>query len=76
MSRTYTTVRYGQSTLSYRPLTATLGLVQNFASRMMVWEKRMVERQNLAEMDDRILRDMGIDRMAATQEAEKPFWKP
>jgi len=36
----------------------------------------MVERQNLAEMDDRILRDMGIDRMAATQEAEKPFWKP
>ena len=76
MSRTYTTVRYGQSTLSYRPLTATLGLVQNVASRMMVWEKRMVERQNLAEMDDRILRDMGIDRMAATQEAEKPFWKP
>ena len=75
MSRTYTTVRYGQPTLSYRPLTAILGSVLRTASLLNVWEKRMVERQNLADMDDRILRDMGIDRMSANQEAEKPFWR-
>ena len=75
MSRTCTTVRYGQPTLSYRPLAAILGPVLRIASLLNVWEKRMVERQNLAEMDDRILRDMGIDRMSATREAEKPFWR-
>lgn len=75
MSRTYTTVRYGQPTLSYRPLNTILGPVLRIASLLNVWEKRMVERQNLAEMDDRILRDMGIDRMSANQEAEKPFWR-
>jgi uncharacterized protein YjiS (DUF1127 family) len=28
----------------------------------------------LAELDDRLLRDIGIDRQAAMREAERPFW--
>ena len=38
------------------------------------WQKRAEMRHRLAEMDDRLLADMGITRRDATREAEKPFW--
>ena len=31
-------------------------------------------RKQLAELDDRLLRDIGIDRARARNEAEKGFW--
>jgi uncharacterized protein YjiS (DUF1127 family) len=31
-------------------------------------------RKQLAELDDRLLRDIGIDRAKARNEAEKGFW--
>ena len=35
---------------------------------------RQRERRALAEMDDRALRDIGINRLDAMREANKPFW--
>ncbi|MGY8998213.1 MAG: DUF1127 domain-containing protein, partial [Alphaproteobacteria bacterium] len=32
-------------------------------------------RAALRNLDDRLLRDMGIDRAAASKEARRPFWK-
>lgn len=32
------------------------------------------QRQRLEDLDDRLLRDIGIDRMIAKHEAERPFW--
>ena len=31
-------------------------------------------RRQMAQLDERLLRDIGLDRMAARQEAEKGYW--
>lgn len=42
---------------------------------LMRWQERAEERYALAELDDRLLRDIGLDRIAAAREARKPFWQ-
>jgi len=37
--------------------------------------ERAEQRRALAELEDRMLRDVGISRSDALREAEKPFWK-
>ncbi len=37
---------------------------------------RQRQRRALAELDDRLLRDVGLTRDQAQDEAHKPFWKP
>ncbi len=49
--------------------------VVSLPSTMMTWQERAATRAALEELDQRLLRDMGIDRSTATQEARKPFWK-
>jgi len=39
------------------------------------WATLRRERLDLAELDDRMLRDIGIDRITARREAERPFWE-
>lgn len=36
---------------------------------------RARQRQQLAALDDRLLRDIGLDRSAAQRESEKPAWR-
>lgn len=33
------------------------------------------QRRTLAELDDHMLRDIGISRAEAIEEAQKPFWR-
>lgn len=40
-----------------------------------VWNQRAWQRQHLAELDVRLLKDVGITPAAAAREAKKPFWK-
>ncbi|MBE9557166.1 MAG: DUF1127 domain-containing protein [Proteobacteria bacterium] len=42
---------------------------------LQLWYERSRQRRRLAQMDDRLLRDIGIDRIAAMEEAAKPFWR-
>ncbi len=42
---------------------------------LLVWQGRVAGRRHLLELDDRLLDDMGIDRVAAEAEAAKPFWR-
>jgi uncharacterized protein YjiS (DUF1127 family) len=35
---------------------------------------RRQQRQDLLELDDHLLKDIGLSRAAARKEAEKPFW--
>ena len=37
--------------------------------------RRQRQRTNLAQLDDRMLRDMGISRLVAERESRKPFWR-
>jgi uncharacterized protein YjiS (DUF1127 family) len=41
-----------------------------------VWHERAVARHELAELDDYILRDIGMTRGDVMREADKPFWQP
>ncbi len=42
-----------------------------------IWDAQMRarERAHLAELDERMLRDMGITRLDVAGEADKPFWR-
>ena len=42
---------------------------------LIAWQTRAQARGALRLMDERLLRDMGIDRAEAFHEANKPFWK-
>jgi uncharacterized protein YjiS (DUF1127 family) len=42
---------------------------------MRIWSSRISERQALAELDDRFLKDIGVSREEAVREAAKPFWQ-
>jgi uncharacterized protein YjiS (DUF1127 family) len=37
--------------------------------------ERWQQRQTLIELDDHIVRDVGISREQAVREAQKPFWR-
>ncbi|MDD9914923.1 MAG: DUF1127 domain-containing protein [Rhodospirillaceae bacterium] len=45
------------------------------ACTVQVWRERARQRQTLATLNDRMLADIGIDRVAANVEASKPFWR-
>lgn len=66
LPRTYSTWRARRERI--HPLAATWVL---FAS----WIERSRQRDALAALDDRQLRDLGITRVDAERECEKPFWK-
>jgi uncharacterized protein YjiS (DUF1127 family) len=42
---------------------------------MKVWYERSKQRRHLLELDDYLLRDIGLDRITAIREAAKPFWR-
>jgi uncharacterized protein YjiS (DUF1127 family) len=49
--------------------------VVRFADSLGEWLRRGRSRRLLAQMDDRMLHDIGITRDTALSEHEKPFWR-
>jgi uncharacterized protein YjiS (DUF1127 family) len=47
----------------------------SLADRLMSWIERTRSRRALSQFDDRMLRDIGIDRGTAYNEVQKPFWQ-
>jgi uncharacterized protein YjiS (DUF1127 family) len=47
----------------------------NPAVAILLWMERVRERRALAELDDRLLRDIGLTRADVWQEIRKPFWR-
>jgi uncharacterized protein YjiS (DUF1127 family) len=43
---------------------------------VLLWMERSRQRRALAELDDRLLRDIGLTRDEARRECANPFWKP
>ena len=39
------------------------------------WIERTRQRQALADLDDHMLRDIGVTRVEAARECRKPFWR-
>ena len=48
--------------------------VVDFAATLSAWQERARQRRELMELDDHLLRDIGISRADAAKEAVKPFW--
>lgn len=48
---------------------------RSFGGILSLWNQRIVERQQMLAMDDRLLRDIGISREEMLREARKPFWR-
>lgn len=57
----------------WRALAACLAGGANAVSASM---DRGRQRRRLAELDDYLLRDIGVTRAEARRECAKPFWKP
>ncbi len=50
-------------------------VLPSILDRLDLWRERARTRRRLLTLDDRLLRDIGISRAEAWQEASKPFWK-
>ncbi|SBW01940.1 hypothetical protein KL86APRO_11512 [uncultured Alphaproteobacteria bacterium] len=50
-------------------------VMMRYVETLGTWERRAEQRRDLAELDDRALRDIGRSRAEAAEEAAKPFWR-
>ncbi len=44
--------------------------------RLLLWTERAGQRHRLAELNDHMLRDIGLSRADVMAEVSKPFWRP
>ena len=61
----------GVATRGAGPLRAGLARV---VARLLDWHELARQRQALAALDDHMLKDIGLSRADARQEADRPFW--
>lgn len=59
-------------TPSQRPRSSSL--VGKLLDVLFAWQERANQRHCLAQLDDRLLRDVGLDRIDVEREVAKPFW--
>ena len=51
------------------------GTFTAFSQIFQTWRQRARQRQELAQLDHRTLRDLGLSEGSARFEANKPFWR-
>lgn len=51
------------------------GFFGRVLATVLLWQARAHERHILGTLDDRMLRDIGLDRADISREADKPFWR-
>ncbi len=49
--------------------------IQNGVATAFGWWDRARQRHHLLQLDDRLLKDVGLTRAGVEREAAKPFWK-
>ena len=54
---------------------AGAGFVTRLFDQVLSWLDHARQRRHLGELDDRLLRDIGISRSEVDHEASRPFWK-
>ena len=61
--------------LHYSSKAPLAGTFTAFAQILQTWRQRAHERQELAKLDHRTLRDLGLTESTIQFEANKPFWR-
>lgn len=51
-------------------------LVVKILGKLVIWQERAEQRQMLSELNEHMLKDIGVSRSDAYREARKPFWLP
>ena len=69
-------IQSGSPGLLRQGLAAAPMPVLKLLARVIVTYVRQRQRHDLAQLDDRMLRDIGLSRVDAEREATKPFWRP
>ncbi len=64
-----------QSCANRRPPNAVT-VLQRVVDLLFEWQERSAQRRELAALDDRMLRDIGLSRYDVAEETTKPFWQP
>lgn len=59
-----------------RAAPAKRGALSDIAGLVRLWRERARQRRQLATLDERALRDIGITRLDQRRECAKPFWRP
>ena len=54
---------------------ADRGLATRLFDRVFIWLDRARQRRHLGELDDRLLRDIGLSRAKVEHEISRPFWQ-
>jgi uncharacterized protein YjiS (DUF1127 family) len=57
-------------------LAPIIALVRHVSSLPALWAQRVVARERLATLPERLLADIGLDHAAVAYELRKPFWRP
>ena len=61
--------------LHYSSKAPLAGTYTAFAKVLQLWRQRAHDRQELAKLDTRSLRDLGLSEATARFEINKPFWR-
>lgn len=76
-----TTAELGRPDLRWRAVRnpvarGLMRLLLAAARPLVVWQRRIRDRDYLKQLPDYLLRDIGLDVEDARDEARKPFWRP
>lgn len=66
----------GSPALAGRPTLAARRCLRRMGEILNRWMELRRSRRDLAELDARLLRDIGVSGDEARREAVMPFWKP
>jgi uncharacterized protein YjiS (DUF1127 family) len=61
--------------VTLQPRTQLRPALWRAAETLLLWHERIRSRRVLASLDDRMLRDVGIDQATARRESAMPFWR-
>ncbi|SME88195.1 Uncharacterized conserved protein YjiS, DUF1127 family [Tistlia consotensis] len=50
-------------------------LIAGLVGTLFTWQERWAQRERLKGLDDHMLHDLGLSRVDAQAEADKPFWR-
>jgi uncharacterized protein YjiS (DUF1127 family) len=79
MAHTIETNLAGAGSAAAKPLRAfgkVRRLVVKCLQQMIIWHERAEQRHALSELNERMLKDIGVSGADAYKEVRKPFWLP
>ncbi len=79
MNISYQNVNYAEMApaAADRPALGTnlANVARRLFDTLLDWQERQRQRRSLMALDDRLLKDLGISRLDAQHEFDKPFWR-